>query len=90
MDANARIGSTLSPYIGRCEIDVENDNGARLRGFAETFHLKVVKSFFLAGYTWRSPKGAERSVDYGLLDDDCWGWVQGARVVGDIVLSTCT
>ena len=46
LDANARIGSTLSPYIGRCEIDAENDNGARLRGFAETFHLKVVNSFF--------------------------------------------
>ena len=65
IDANGRIGSVFSEMIGKVAPEVENDNGARLRMYAETHRFCVATSFFeQAGFTWTSTHATHARIDF--------------------------
>jgi hypothetical protein len=64
IDANARVGSIMSPYIGALEVDPENDNGACLRYFLDQLELYAHNTFVKAGHTWTSGHGTTARIDY--------------------------
>ena len=80
LDANARVGSVRSTAIGRHHPERENDNGSRLRTYAEHFGFIVISTFFPeVGPTWTSPKGPRYRLDHLLCRADhrtqavrCW------------------
>eukprot|EP00959_Pyramimonas_sp_CCMP1952_P106932 2235081-Pyramimonas_sp.AAC.1 len=63
-DTNGRVGSVLSPMIGISSPSVENDNGTKVRQFAEQQHMMIANTWGPeAGHTWTSPRGAQARVD---------------------------
>ena len=68
IDANARIGSCSSPYIGKCSADRENNNGMLFRDFLEHTGLSATSTFFDGGWTWQSSKATRHHIDYIVTD----------------------
>jgi hypothetical protein len=65
IDANARVGSVRSQYIGTARPDRENANGTSFRHFLEATHIYAYNTYVDAGRTWVSPKGGkEARIDY--------------------------
>ena len=64
LDANARVGSIVSPGIGTCNPTRENDNGGRFRTFLLTHEFAAANTFFPAGETWVSSRGTVARIDY--------------------------
>ena len=64
VDANARVGSVQSPFIGTCECDKENANGTLMRAFLETFRVYAVNTWWNAGPTWCSTHGTWHRIDF--------------------------
>ena len=80
LDANARVGGTKSLKIGPAHCVHENDNGSRVRRFAEDYGFTVSSTFFQeVDFTWTSTYGTRARIDHVLTKDEhhdcvkkCW------------------
>ena len=68
IDANGRVGSIASAYIGPEEPVAEDSGGSCLRAYADEFHLSAVNTYWPAGPTWCSTYGLWHRIDYVLSD----------------------
>ena len=73
IDGNARLGTEMSHAIGGKTSDTEDENGYRLRAFAEEFSLFVPSTFNHIHQgedaTWTHPNQTNRSrLDYVIVD----------------------
>ena len=64
IDANARVGSVESPFLGLYGGDVENQNGEFFRIMLETTGLDAVNTFMQYETTWTSTYGTVARIDY--------------------------
>ena len=86
-DANGRVGSVASTAVGRCQPEIENDGGLRMRLLCEQFDLAIYNTFYPAGYTWTSTYGTRHRIDYvigGVADMD---GIRVCTVADDIDMS---
>ena len=64
-DANARVGSVQSSWIGPMSPEKENQNGRQLHQMLEEFDQIASNTFFLqGGSSWTSSTGAQARIDY--------------------------
>ena len=87
IDANAKLGSVASEYIGGKECARENKNGSEVRMLLEKFALFAVNTFYEAGYTWKSSRGPTHRIDYVLLSRRLYHGVHCCRVMREIDLT---
>ena len=87
IDANGRVGSVRGACIGTCDVELENECGARLRSYAGAFMLRAVNTFWPAGPTWCSTRGARHRIDYVLSDASDSLLVESCFVANDIDLT---
>ena len=86
IDANARVGSIASSFIGCEEVDEEDENGARLREFAEGVGTHLENTYHPTGSTWVHTSGSESRIDYVGLTEKLHGTAKDPRVERDLEL----
>ena len=64
IDANARVGSVVSPQLGPCASQAENNNGECFRIYLEATALSAGNTFHDAGDTWVITFGMSHRIDY--------------------------
>ena len=79
-DANARVGSIASSFIGSEDVDEENENGASLREFAEGVCIHLENTYHPTGGTWVHTSGSESRIDYVGLTDKLHGTAKEPRI----------
>ena len=57
IDANARVGSIASSFIGSKDVDEEDENGASLREFVEGVGIHLENTYHSTGETWVHTSG---------------------------------
>ena len=90
VDANGRVGSVTSEYLGSAAAKAENKNGERLRCFCEHAQVYATNTFCDAEYTWTGSRGHTSRIDYLLLSRDLFQDHQDCRANREVDLSTAT
>eukprot|EP00973_Karenia_brevis_P014072 1912655-Karenia_brevis.AAC.1 len=68
LDANGRVGSVSSPAVGPGAPERENENGTRLREFAEEHILSLANTYGdNCGKKWTSSFGTPARIDYVIV-----------------------
>jgi len=87
LDANGRIGSVASEFIGSCDADEESRNGTELRLLLEQRSLFAVNTFHSIGHTWRSSRGSVSRIDYILASRRLYCGVHRCCILRDLDLT---
>ena len=73
-DANARVGSVQSSWIGPMRPEKENQNGRQPHQMLEEFDQMASNTFFSqGGFSWASSAGAKARIDYVAIPRQ-WTW----------------
>ena len=87
-DANGRVGSQPSKYMGPCNKAAEDDTGFALHLRLHELELYASNTFFPVGHTWMGATGKTHRIDYVLLDHDMYESICNVLIDHDIDLST--
>ena len=88
-DANARVGSVQSSWIGPTRPEKENQNGRQLHQMQEEFDQIASNTFFLqGGSSWTSSTGAQARIDYVAIPRLWASSLVVAGTHGEIVLGS--
>ena len=88
-DANARVGSVQSSWIGPMRPEKENQNGRQLHQMLEEFDQIASNTFFLqGGSSWTSSTGAQARIDYVAIPRQWASSLVVAGTHGEIVLGS--
>ena len=88
-DANARVGSVQSSWIGPMRPEKENQNGRQLHQRLEEFDQIASNTFFLqGGSSWTSSTGAKARIDYVAIPRQWASSLVVAGTHGEIVLGS--
>ena len=86
-DANARVGSVQSSWIGPMRPEKENQNGRQLHQMLQEFDQIASNTFFLqGGSSWTSSTGAQARIDYVAIPRQWASSLVVAGTHGEIVL----
>ena len=86
IDANARVGSIASSFIGNKDVGEEDENGAGLREFADLLGIHLENTYHPLGGTWVHTSGSESRVDYVGLTEKLHGTAKDPRIERDLEL----
>ena len=85
-DANARVGSVQSSWIGPMRPEKENQHGRQLHQMLEEFDQIASNTFFSqGGSSWTSSTGAQAKIDYVAIPRQ-WASLVVVGTHGEIVL----
>ncbi len=95
LDANARLGSVVSPSVGAYEAAAETVAGASFHEFLASEQLLVPSTFAMytdgsPSWSWRSPHGPQHHIDYVAVPLQWSSSVGKAFVLEEIALGSCT
>ena len=86
IDANARVGSIASSFIGSKDVGEEDENGVGLREFAESVGIHLENTYHFLGETWVNTSGSESRIDYVGLTEKLHGTAKDPRIERDFEL----
>ena len=69
VDANAKVGSVVTPQIGPAEAVMENVAGTCMREALAELALCAPSTFMGGGPTWGGPMAQWRRIDYVLIPE---------------------
>ena len=86
IDANARVGSIASSFIGSKDVGEENENGSGLREFAESVSIHLENTYHSLGGTWVHTSGSESRIDHVGLTEKLHSTAKDPRIERDLEL----
>ena len=94
-DANARVGSSCSPFVGPEGAEEENPSGFELHQFLATQDLSLPATFESecggsGTWTWKSPRGFRHRLDYVGVPTDFLSCAVSSGVFEDSLLAIGT
>ena len=89
VDANARLGSVTSDFIGTCEPEIENENGEMFRALLEEVHLYAANTYYGGGKSWTGSRGHRQRIDYILTDKARLDALKSCKLLHEIHLVDC-